>query len=220
MATAIARTTDFAARPSLQRIAGMSSAMALHVVVFAVLLMPVAIPIVSDPPVVKATVTEVRIIEDEPIPLPPPPIPVPPQVQRRQLPAPVVAPRVAPLVTASEIVEPVTPHIPVPVDPRPAEIAAPGPVTMNTLAYVFAPPPPYPPAAKRKGWSGVVVLRILVDEAGLPEHVAIERSSGRALLDVTAAKQVRKWRFRPAVRDGVAVKAWASVPVDFTLIGR
>jgi periplasmic protein TonB len=63
-----------------------------------------------------------------------------------------------------------------------------------------------------------VVLKVLVDVDGKPLSVEIERSSGNRKLDDTARRQVlRKWMFRPAIRDGVAVQVYGLVPVNFTL---
>ena len=223
-ATTLDRNTDFTARPSMRRIAGMSSAMALHVVVFGILLMPVAIPIVKesplpppDPPTVVDVITPVKAIPVPPIPRPPQIVQPPPKPIEQ---APVL-PAVERPVIAERVVPPLAIDVPIAPAAPPLEPSGPsGPIEAGQLAYLYAPPPRYPPIATRKGWSGVVVLRVLVDARGLPEKILVERSSGRPVLDVAAAKQVRTWRFRAAVREGEPVKAWASVPVEFTLLGR
>ncbi len=41
---------------------------------------------------------------------------------------------------------------------------------------------------------------------------------GETALDNAAMEAVRDWRFEPAKRNGVPVRAWAVVPVEFKLI--
>jgi len=63
-----------------------------------------------------------------------------------------------------------------------------------------------------------VLLRVEVDSGGQPVAVSIERSSGSRHLDQAARQQVlKRWRFEPAQRDGVAVPAIGLVPVQFSL---
>ncbi len=80
------------------------------------------------------------------------------------------------------------------------------------------PLPRYPPAARRRGIEGTVMLEVLVSPAGLPDRVEILRSSGSGLLDEAAVEAVRRWRFRPARRGREAVEGRVSVPVTFRLI--
>ncbi|MCX8099735.1 MAG: TonB family protein [Geminicoccaceae bacterium] len=80
------------------------------------------------------------------------------------------------------------------------------------------PLPRYPTAARRRGIEGTVTLDVLVSAEGLPERVAIARSSGSGLLDEAALEAVRRWRFRPARRGTEAVEGRVTVPVTFRLI--
>ncbi len=65
---------------------------------------------------------------------------------------------------------------------------------------------------------GTVLLRVLVDETGRPVQVEIAHGSGYLVLDRSAREQVlARWRFQPAIVNGHAVRAWASVPVSFVL---
>ena len=87
------------------------------------------------------------------------------------------------------------------------------------LAYGVASPPPYPRDSARLGQEGTVTLRVLVDESGAILQVGVEQSSGHRSLDQAALRHVkREWRFRPAVVDGRAVRAWAIVPIEFSLL--
>jgi len=79
-------------------------------------------------------------------------------------------------------------------------------------------PPIYPPRCLRLGIEGTVRVRVLVGEDGRPQEVTIGKSSGESALDESAMDAVRRWRFEPAKRDGVPVRAWAIIPVEFKLI--
>lgn len=86
------------------------------------------------------------------------------------------------------------------------------------LEYAAAPPPTYPREALLDNLTGVVMLQVLVDVDGRPLEVTVQRSSGHRVLDAAARRQVlSKWRFRPAMRNGVAVQAIGIVPVEFKL---
>jgi protein TonB len=91
------------------------------------------------------------------------------------------------------------------------------PVYWN-LELVDMRPPVYPPRCLRMGIEGRVKVRVLVGENGRPQEVALGESSGDAALDQAAMDAVRDWRFEPAKRNGVPVRAWAVVPVEFQLI--
>jgi len=91
------------------------------------------------------------------------------------------------------------------------------PVLWN-LKLVDMRPPVYPPRCLRLGIEGRVKVRVLVGENGRPQEVTVGESSGEASLDQAAIDAVREWRFAPAKRNGVAVRAWAIVPVEFKLI--
>lgn len=86
------------------------------------------------------------------------------------------------------------------------------------LELVDMKPPIYPPRCLRMGIEGRVKVRVLVGENGRPQEVALGLSSGDAALDQAAMDAVREWRFEPARRNGVPVRAWAIVPVEFQLI--
>jgi protein TonB len=78
-------------------------------------------------------------------------------------------------------------------------------------------PPHYPPRCLRLGVEGTVRLRVLVGEDGRPQDASIGTSSGDAGLDQAALDAVRDWRFEPAKRDGVPLRAWCIVPITFSL---
>lgn len=66
-------------------------------------------------------------------------------------------------------------------------------------------PPVFPREAEMRGEHGSVVVLIHVSERGVADGVDVARSSGVASLDQAAVDAVRKWHFRPAMREGRAV---------------
>jgi periplasmic protein TonB len=83
-------------------------------------------------------------------------------------------------------------------------------------AYGVNPQPPYPMVARRMGFEGTVVLRVVVAADGSPESVAVLQSSGHDVLDTAALDTVRsRWRFVPARRNGIAVEDSVQVPIRF-----
>jgi periplasmic protein TonB len=61
-----------------------------------------------------------------------------------------------------------------------------------------------------------VLLQVLVDIDGRPLDVLIQQSSGNRRLDEAARLQVlKRWTFRPAMQNGVAIQAMGLVPVVF-----
>ncbi|MBF0448182.1 MAG: energy transducer TonB [Magnetococcales bacterium] len=80
------------------------------------------------------------------------------------------------------------------------------------------PKPRYPILARRRGWQGLVLLRVEVDATGAPLAVQIKQGSGYSILDDSAMRTVKNWRFIPAKRGGVAVRAFVEVPIHFSLV--
>ena len=220
-----ARTRDFsqalaAVQPA--RIAGLAGAIALNIAALMLLLVPVSAPVAIAPP------ENTTVISLDP-PKPPPPPPPPIEEVTPPRPHPQTAP---PVVRQQPTVEPPPPLVfettsnvglPPPtntgteiakIDPPPPT----GPLTTESLQYALAPPPTYPREALMAGAEGTVVLKVLVDVDGTPLEVEIQRSSGNRRLDDAAKRQVlRKWKFRPAIRDGRAIQVYGLVPVNFSL---
>jgi protein TonB len=81
-----------------------------------------------------------------------------------------------------------------------------------------APAPPYPPIALRQRVEGTVVLNVLVDETGkVADTQVVSAAGGKTGLNEAAVEYVRQWMFRGATKDGVPVKVWYPVKVDFRL---
>lgn len=92
-----------------------------------------------------------------------------------------------------------------------------GSIRATPLGYGENPPMPYPRTARRRGWEGEVLLRVQVSSTGTVIDIRIEKSCGYSILDNTARKEVRAWRFRPASRGGIPKADTVLVPVQFQL---
>lgn len=203
------------------RILGISGTLALNALAMLFLLAPTTVP----RPAPEGPVTSiVDIIPIKPIQRPPPPPEQVKVVRPQTSPQPVQVPRMdTPPVAEPVIVD----HGTVPVDlvaeaptaeAGPVDIAPSAPVSGMQLTYAHAPAPVYPRDAVRRGLEGTVMLRVLVDVDGRPLDVQVHRSSGHAILDREAQRQVlRQWTFQPATKDGHAVQAIGIIPIDFTL---
>jgi protein TonB len=82
---------------------------------------------------------------------------------------------------------------------------------------IQSPAPRYPPDALRNGESGTVLLRVHVSAEGLPVAIYLVRSSRSRSLDRAATEAVKRWRFRPAQRNGEPVSGVVQVPISFAV---
>ncbi len=210
-------------RIDVSRILGYAAAIALHALALLLLLIPMTAPQVR--PVSATPKPEIRWIErekkPETVPIKEPTRPVT-KVERKTETRPQVA-ETTPLPNAAS--DPVIVDngnlAAIPANDGPTTDVGPvaeGPISVSSLSYVKATPPPYPRAEMTRGAQGTVVLRVLVGIDGLPLEVSIETSSGNRALDQSALRHVKKtWRFQPAIKDGQAVQAYGLVPIVFSL---
>jgi TonB family protein len=80
--------------------------------------------------------------------------------------------------------------------------------------YLTRVAPEYPPDALKEGVGGIVLLRVLVSEAGAPLKVDVIRKV-RPDLAEAAVSAVKRWTFEPARKDGLPVQASLTVPILF-----
>ncbi len=83
--------------------------------------------------------------------------------------------------------------------------------------YSANPKPPYPLIARRRGYEGTVLLKVLVLEDGKVGKIDLEKSSKYKILDTAAISAVNKWNFIPGKQNGVQLASWVKVPVKFRL---
>lgn len=91
-----------------------------------------------------------------------------------------------PQATEASVAKPETPKAPVSVLPK-------------LVTYVK---PSYPDIAERRGWTGEVVCKLVVDAQGKVASAEVATSSGRRCLDDAAIEAVLEWRFDPGTIDG------------------
>ncbi|MBF6632096.1 MAG: energy transducer TonB [Comamonas sp.] len=164
----------------------------------------------------------------EPTPAPSKPKPAPKPVQKtpplpKAITDPTPAPdaptgtlesELAPLAEATPPAPPAPVAAPTaPAKPSGAEVQLPS----SNAAYLNNPRPSYPSISRRMGEQGKVMLRVLVDENGLPQQIELKESSGYDRLDKAALASVQRWRFVPGKRNGVPEAMWNIVPVNFVL---
>lgn len=75
--------------------------------------------------------------------------------------------------------------------------------------------PVYPTAAKNMRMTGLVKVEVMVNEAG--EVAEVQNTSGPSMLQSAAKDAIRKWRFKPFLRDGLPVKATGFINFNFAL---
>jgi protein TonB len=77
--------------------------------------------------------------------------------------------------------------------------------------------PLYPLKARRLGYEGIVMLKVLIDENGRVDDLMVLESSGHRVLDRAALSAVKKWLFEPGTEGGVKKKMWVKIPIHFDL---
>jgi protein TonB len=80
---------------------------------------------------------------------------------------------------------------------------------------ISQPPPSYPREAQRRGIGGTVRVQATVSSDGSVDRMEVAASSGNRYLDRAAMEAVRRWRFKPAMRNGQPVSATVVIPLEF-----
>ena len=90
---------------------------------------------------------------------------------------------------------------------------------IGKLVVVYQPDadPYYPSFSKRAGEQGEVVVRLIIDEAGIVEEVALLRSSGFARLDRAATEIGKRYRFKPYSVNGNPARISTNLLIKFNL---
>ena len=133
-----------------------------------------------------------------------PPTAVPPTAVPTEVPA---TPTAEPVATRAPLVAPPVVHAGDLVEFGPG-VTPPEPVSK--------PMPAYPPLAARAQVGGAVLMELLVDETGVVREVKVLRGIKPNLgLDEAAVAAARKWRFKPATKNGVPVKVYITQTTIF-----
>lgn len=77
--------------------------------------------------------------------------------------------------------------------------------------------PPYPPQLLRTGVEGKTVIKVLIGADGRVKQVAIVSADDPLFADAAERQALRRWRFRPATRDGTAIESWKQMTVRFEI---
>ncbi len=165
---------------------------------------------ITPEPAPKVEVPKPQTPTPEPAPLPKKATPVKAPLAASDKPAP-TAPAVPAAPAAPAESSAAAPAAP----PAPAAPAMPR--TVSGVEYIQAPPPEYPPLARRNGEQGKVMLKVLVNERGHAERAEIQQSSGSPRLDEAARQAVLRYLFKPHLEDGRAIAVFAVVPIIFSL---
>ena len=83
--------------------------------------------------------------------------------------------------------------------------------------YRVNPLPEYPRLARKRGYQGMVVLDVLVDQNGRVGDLRLFTSSGHSILDRRAMEAVKVWLFEPGMKGNKKLDMWVRVPVRFEL---
>ena len=62
-----------------------------------------------------------------------------------------------------------------------------------------------------------VVVTAMVDEEGQVVETSVAESSGIAALDQAAENALKRYKFKPAIRNGRKARAWVKLPFDFRI---
>jgi len=171
----------------------------------------------TKPPPIMETVSITMLAPETQAIQPEPPTPEPPRESKVK---PVVQQTPEPVRSTAPSTMPVAETTPAPSPPVQTTQAAPSPIVTEPrfdAAYLNNPAPVYPNMSRRLRETGMVQLRVRVDSAGLPTNVVLAKSCGYSRLDDAALAAVRRWKFQPATRDGVAIEATVVVPIEFSL---
>jgi periplasmic protein TonB len=130
----------------------------------------------------------------------------------------------APTVTGTPILPPLggTGFGETAIQPRvePTPTPTPAPVIVDAMPVPSAMrdfQPPYPPQLLRTGVEGKALVRVLIGTDGRVKQVAIISADDPLFADATERQALRKWRFRPATRDGVPTESWKQMTVRFEI---
>jgi periplasmic protein TonB len=84
------------------------------------------------------------------------------------------------------------------------------PIPVRTSAPVF------PEEMRRQGVSGYVLVNCLIDARGNVVAMKIEKATDEAFVP-PAEDALKKWKFKPAQRDGSDVAIRVDIPIRFTI---
>jgi TonB family protein len=99
--------------------------------------------------------------------------------------------------------------------PAPVRAGSPNspPILISTVE------PKYTRYARKTGITGMCTLQLTIDAKGIPRNVQVVKSLDPGL-DNNAVEAVKRWRYKPAIKDGVPLPVDSTVNVKFELPGQ
>jgi protein TonB len=199
------------------RILAISTTLAVHIVAFGFLMVPLSLPerIAVDRDVIELTIVEPE--KPEPVPLPIlPTLPVEPARISSAVPVDVPAQIIETSETNAEQAVPMDSPVSdtSAYDNEPVGDVSGGEVDASTRAQY---PIDYPAAAIRAGISGTVIVLATYNADGAVTATKIHQSSRNGNLDRAALAGVKKWKINPRQIDGQPQGGQAFVEVQFNL---
>jgi TonB family protein len=149
--------------------------------------------------------------------VPPPvaPAPAPVQQQPAPAPAPVQTPPPAPVQVAET---PAPAPAPAAARAREGDLVPAGADGLTPPRVTRRAPASYPPLAKAQRVEGLVIMSVLVSETGKVLDVKVLRGVNKPVgINEAAMECLRRSTFAPGTKDGVRVKSYVTVPVEFKL---
>lgn len=153
----------------------------------------------GDIPTPKTDVTQPTVKATEPMPKVEDKTPVP--VKETE-----TTPKVADTIPKPKVTEPIHEPTPVPVPHVPV---------FTAVTQTFAPQPSIPDDLRAQAIDKTVIVEITVDENGNATDVKLTQPTGNDELDRLALDTARKWKFKPATRDGQAVESRVRLHIEF-----
>jgi protein TonB len=98
----------------------------------------------------------------------------------------------------------------------PSGIYPAGKMGVTVPEVIFNPEPSFSDEARKMKAQGIVLLLLVVGKDGQTYDIRVRQSLGMGL-DEKAIEAVKRWRFRPATRNGQPVATQIAVQVDFHL---
>lgn len=161
------------------------------------------------------------------VPVPPPPRPETPKQERRPAqpnPDPQPVPQDPPIDSSQSLNGGVTDYPPAPplppAPPTTPTFDPPSPVLTTASfdrRYLGDLQPAYPPYLERLEKEGTVTVRVQIGTDGRVLAVELVRADDPGFFAATRDWAMRKWRFKPATRDGAPVTGWLTETVRFQI---
>ncbi len=97
-------------------------------------------------------------------------------------------------------------------DPEPQKVGG----GVSAPKVIKAPDPEYSKEARKAKYEATSVLWVIVQADGTPGEIRVKTPAGKGL-DEKAIEAVRKWRFKPAMKDGKPIAVQINIEINFRL---